>query len=169
MGVIRKTWACLNRHCLHTFTSDAGDFPPCVRCGGIKVKWVPMPFAVRSQRTQDIDRTVSELKHTYGDKNYRTPVRGEPTAPRVNHAAGSRSQRYTPPGMAGWSADIPLDAAGNFTAHCAPTGVTAKVSVSQGQRASASRVTDPKTGRARTLGVGSMIEASHRPPGGIPK
>lgn len=153
--MITKTWACLNRHCLQVFNSSAGDFPPCIRCGGLKVKWVPRPFAVRSERTNNIDATVREVQATYGDKSYRSPLRGETMAPRVNQPAGSRSQRFTPAGNPGWAADVPLDANGNFTAHCAPTGVTAKVSSPIGQRAKVNPALPSLSSRTR-------IEATHK-------
>jgi len=161
--VIVKTWACLNRNCLKVYDSTAGEFPPCPRCGMIRVKWVPRPVAIKSERTKQIDATVKELKETYGYKNYRSPVRGQAAAATTNRPAGSRAQRFVPKGYEGWGADVPLDANGNFTAHCAPTGVTAKLKVEQGQRASTTRVGD------RTIGVGGNVEYSHRPAGGVPK
>lgn len=153
--MIIKTWACLNRYCQKVFDSSAGDFPPCPLCGGLKVKWVPKPVAVRSERTKTIDRDVAALKDIYGDKNYRTPRRGESVAPRANGAVGDRSQRYAP--VSGWGVDVPLDGNGNFVPHCAPTGVTARVSVSQGQRASPAQIGN------RSLGVGGRVEARHLP------
>lgn len=159
--MIIKSWACLNRYCLKVFDSSDGDYPPCPRCGGLKVKWVPRPVAIKSAATAQIDRDVQALKEVYGDKSYRTPRRGESVAPRANQAVGNRAQRYTP--MAGWTADVPLDGNGNFMAHCAPTGVTSKVSAKVGQRVPVTSVA------GKQLGVGGNIEASHRPPGGIPK
>ena len=158
-SVVVKSWACLNRYCLAVFDSSAGDFPPCIHCGGLKVKWVPRPVAVRSERTTNIDKTVGELQATYGDKDYRSPVRGQPMAPRANGAVGNRSQRYTPAGMPGWAADVPLDASGNFVAHCAPTGVTARISPKLDQRASAGKLGPPRP----------KFEAAFRPPGGVPR
>lgn len=161
--MIIKTWACLNRHCLHVFDSSDGEYPPCKRCGGLKVKWVPGRVNIKSERTKQADRDVRVISETYGDKNFSSPRRGEAVAPKINPiATPGKTMRYAPAGVQGWAADVPMDASGNPMTYCAPAGVTAKISPSIGQRATPSRV------GGRRLGVGGKFEAVHRPPGGIP-
>ena len=160
--MIIKTWLCLNKHCLNQFDSSDGEFPPCVRCGGIKVKWVPKPFGIKSERTKQADRDVRGLQEAYGDRDYRSPRRGESAAPRTNPVPiQGKTQRFTP--MAGWSADVPIDQSGNMVPYCAPTGVTAKIAPAIGSRAPVVRMD------GRQLGVGGKFEAVHRPAGGIPR
>lgn len=162
--MIIRTWACLNRHCLNVFDGDT-DFPPCTACGGIRVKWVPRPVAILSEKTKQVDKTVAQLTATYGDKNYRSPRRHESTAPKLNPAVvPGKTRRFEPAGMAGWAADLPLDAAGNPVAICAPTGVTAKLPIAQtGQKVPMSKASPGPTGST------PRYEASYRPPGGVPK
>ncbi len=140
-----------------------GDHPPCVRCGGIRVKWVPRAVAIRSERTKEIDRTVSQLTATYGDKNYRSPRRHESTAPKVNPVATpGKTRRFEP--MTGWAVDLPLDAAGNPASICAPTGVTAKLPIAADKLGTRTPV-DKRS--ASPTGAVPHYEAVHRPPGGI--
>lgn len=162
--MIIKTWACLNRHCLRVFDSTAGDYPPCPRCGGIRVKWVPRALNIKSEKTVMTDRDVRQLQEVYGDKNYRSPKRYESAAPKVNPTAvPGKTMRFAPAGVQGWAADVPIGPDGNPLAYCAPSGVTAKISPTLGQRASVARV------GGRRLGVGGRFEGSWRPPGGIPR
>jgi len=164
--MIIRSWACLNRHCLHQWDGD-GDHPPCPRCRGIRVKWVPRPVAILSAKTKQVDATVAQLTATYGDKNYRSPVRHERVAPRVNPiATPGKTMRFEPKGMAGWAADLPLDAAGNPAAICSPTGVTAKLPISADRLGT--RVQVAKNSPSATGSV-PKYEARYQPPGGIPK
>ncbi len=156
--MIIRSWICLNRHCVHEYDAE-GDYPPCPRCGGLRVKWVPRPVAIRSEKTKAADASVRQLTDIYGDKNYRSPRRHEAMAPKVNPTTtAGKTMRFEPKGMAGWSADLPLDGAGNPVAICSPTGVTAKVSLSPGQLGT--RV--PESGPS--LGKHTRFDASHRPP-----
>jgi hypothetical protein len=106
----------LNRHCVLEFTVE-GEQPPCPRCGGTKVKWLPRPFAIRSEATRKVDATVAEVVAVQGDKNYASPVRGERMAPRVNPTLGA-GLTMTPSG-------IPVDRNGNPQFYCGTVPVTA--------------------------------------------
>jgi len=154
------SFGCLNRNCLNEFTTQVHNeqFPPCPRCGGLKVKWVPGGFAIKSATTQNIDRTVAELRETYGDKNYRSPARDESMAPKVNPSMGSHAWDYKPNNGMGWGGRIPLDANGRPVAACVPSGVSAPLSVQQ-------NIAGPRSSR---LGAASQIEGSYRPKGGLP-
>jgi hypothetical protein len=162
--MIIKTWACLNRHCVNVFDSTAGDYPPCPRCGGIRVKWMPRALNIKSEKTAMTDRDVRDLQKVYGDRNFNSPRRGESAAPKVNPVTTpGKTMRYAPAGVQGWAAEVPIDRNGNPVAYCATSGVTSKISAAIGQRVSASRL------GGKTLGVGANIEKAWRPPGGIPR
>lgn len=157
--MIIRSWICLNKHCLHQWDGE-GDHPPCPRCGGIRVQWVPRPVALRSDRTKEIDRTVSQLTAAYGDKNYRSPRRHESTAPKVNPVVTpGKTMKFQPAGMAGWSVDLPLDAAGNPASICAPTGVTAKLPIAAGKLGVKTQVSEKSP---NSTGMVPKYEAVHR-------
>lgn len=136
--MIYRTWICLNRHCLHENTVADVEYPPCPRCGGAKVKWVPRTVGVLSSRTRNIDQTVRELaRETYtdqGDKNWNSPRRGERAAPRVNPSLGSNVMPYTPAGAPAWGANLPVDPkTGAPLAYCGNTNVTAPLRAEVGR------------------------------------
>jgi len=138
--VIRRTWACLNRHCIHEFTTE-GNYPPCPQCGGIRVKWLPQPFAIKSEATRKVDATVAEVSKTLGEKNYRSPVRGESMAPKVAAAPPRGTMKVSP--QPGWSLDVPTDRAGYPVSFCGPTGVSSRLSTQVGDRVSKVRASGP--------------------------
>ena len=162
--MIIRSWACCNRHCLHQWDGE-GDHPPCPRCGGLRVKWVPRPVAIRGERTKEIDKTIAQLTSTYGDKNYRSPRRYESTAPKVNPTATpGKTMTFEPKGMTGWKAEVPLDRNGAPVAMCAPTGVVSPLSISKDKLG----VRVPVDKRSATdTGAIPAYQARHRPPGGI--
>jgi hypothetical protein len=163
LRVIIRSWCCLNRHCVHQWDGE-GDHPPCPRCGGLRVKWIPRPVAFKSERTKEIDRTVSQLTATYGDKNYRSPRSRESMAPRINPVPVSgKTMRFTPTGMVGWSADLPIDQNGNPVPVCTTTGVTAKLPI-QGLEAKV-----PQNQKLAKATPQTTYHARWQPPGGIPK
>jgi hypothetical protein len=163
--VIVRSWACLNRHCVNVFDMADADFPPCPRCGGLRVKWVPRPIAIKSEKTKQIDRTVTQLTETYGDKNYRSPRKHEATAPKVNPTVTpGKSMTFSPAGMPGWKTEVPLDAKGAPAAICAPTGVTASLTVKGLEKKVPVDKRSPTSHGSRP-----KYEASWRPPGGVPK
>jgi hypothetical protein len=155
--MIIRTYGCLNRNCQHEFTSD-GDFPPCPRCRGIRVKWVPGAFNVGGKgNAKDVDAIARGLADDYKLTNFRTPEVGR-SAVALPQGNGKTAGTFEP--QQGWKIPMPESAlTGQGHAVCAPTGVTAKVTVNQNQVMPASK----------TLGAGSRIEGSFRPPGGIPK
>lgn len=155
--MIIRTWQCLNRRCLHRWDGE-GDHPKCINCGGLHVKWIPGGFAIKSERTRNVDATVAQLQTVYGDKNYRSPRRDEAVAPKVNPpVAPGKTQRFEP--MTGWAVNMPIDQQGRPVSICAPTGVTAKVQIDKSQLGA--KVGSTKVG-ATTIGVGGKIEASHK-------
>lgn len=160
--MIIRSWACLNRHCINQFDGE-GEFPPCPKCGGMRVKWVPRPVAIRSAKTTQIDRTVAQLTATYGDKDYRSPRRHESVAPKINPATTpGKTRRFEP--MTGWAVDLPLDAAGNPASICAPTGVTAKLPIAADKLGTRTPL-DKRS--ASPTGAVPIYEGRHNPPGGI--
>lgn len=132
--MIIRTYSCLNRRCRHEFDSD-GDFPPCPRCRGLRVQWVPRPVNINSARTAGIDATARQLAADYGLTNFRSPQPGQPAIPPARPAppqppppASGRANVFEP--QQGWRITLPDDALqGAGHAVCAPTGVTAKVKV----------------------------------------
>jgi hypothetical protein len=162
--MVIRSWCCLNKNCVHQWDGE-GEYPPCPRCGGIRVRWVPKPVAIRSEATKKIDMTVNQLVSTYGDKNYRSPRTHESVAPRVNPVqTPGKTQRFQPAGMAGWAVDMPVDANGQPVSVCAPTGVTAKLPIAAdrlGVKAPLSKASPSPTGSVPSY------EARHNPPGGV--
>jgi hypothetical protein len=163
--MIIRSWACLNRHCLHSWDGE-GDHPPCPECRGIRVKWIPRPFAIKSEKTKAVDRSVAQLTSVYGDKDYRSPRRHESMAPKVNPSVTpGKTMRYNPAGgnaVAGAGIDMPIDQQGRPVAICAPTGVTAKLPVSGlEQKVGVSSRTHSKSG-----GTGAVpnYQARHQGP-----
>lgn len=150
-----RSYSCLNRRCQYEFNSE-GNHPPCPRCRGLRVQWVPKSFGINTARTASIDKTARELAADFGLTNFRTPEAGR-SAVSLPTPTGGNAGTFEP--MPGWKINMPAGALqGAGQAICAPTGVTAKVKVDFGQRAEASK----------TLGAGSQIQASYRPKGGIP-
>lgn len=123
--MIIRTYSCLNRRCRHEFDSD-GDFPPCPRCRGLRVQWIPKPVNINSERTRRIDATGRQLATDFGLTNFRTPQAGQ--AAVAAPTAGKEPNIFEP--LPGWRIAVP-DAAlqGRGAALCAPTGVTSKVKV----------------------------------------
>lgn len=161
--MIIRTWACLNRHCLHVFDGD-GEHPPCVRCHGIRVKWVPRPVAILSDATKKADRTVAQLQSAYGDKNYVSPRRNERMAPKVNPiATPGKTISFEPKASPGWKTEVPLDQNGSPVAFCGPTGVTAKLPISKDKLGV--RVPVDKRSASNT-GAVPKYEARHQPSAG---
>ena len=158
--MIYRTYFCLNRNCKHEFTVVDQDHPPCPRCAGTKVQWLPRTTGVMSAKTASIDNTVKDLVKTYGDKNYSSPARaGERAAPRVNPSpVAGQTRRFAPAAAAGWAVDVPIDRNGGYAgAYCGPAGVTAKVSHGVGVRTSL----DPRS--PTPTGSVPKIEGTHRP------
>jgi hypothetical protein len=154
--MVSRSYSCLNRRCQYEFTSD-GNHPPCPRCRGLRVQWVPKSFGINTTRTASIDKTARELAADFGLTNFRSPEAGR-SAVALPATTGQTAGTFEP--QPGWKINMPASAlSGQGRAVCEPTGVTAKVKVDFGQRAEASK----------TLGAGSQVQASYRPPGGIPK
>jgi hypothetical protein len=152
----------LNRFCIHQWDGE-GEHPPCPRCGGIQVKWVPKPVAIKSEKTKQVDRTVAQLTATYGDKDYRSPRRHERMAPQVNPSVvAGKTMDFTPKGFSGWTTKVPVDANGNPHAICAPTGVTAKLPIQGLEK----RVPVSKASPS-TTGSRPQWEARHNPPNAL--
>lgn len=165
--MIIRSYSCLNRHCRHEFDSD-GDFPPCPRCRGLRVQWVPRPVNINSERTRRIDATARQLAADHGLSNFNTPTAGQPAVGR--NQAGRPAIQPTqnpasPPGpnifepQPGWRIAVP-DAAlqGKGAALCAPVGVTAKVKVDPN---AGSLKENPGFGIDRMRAV-TQIEGSHQ-------
>lgn len=164
--MIVRTYSCLNRRCRHEFDSD-GDFPPCPRCRGLRVQWVPRPVNINSSRTASIDATARQLAADFGLTNFRTPEAGRAAMPApatpspAAPPTGRDGQVFEP--MKGWRIKLPDEAlSGSGHSVCAPTGVTAKVKV------------DPNSGGLRPANWGpdlirqnTRIEGTHR--GRIPR
>jgi hypothetical protein len=152
--MIRRTYSCLNRHCRHEFDSD-GDFPPCPRCRGVRVQWVPKPVAINSSRTAAIDATARQLAADFGLTNFRSPQAGQAAvAPAPPPATANMFEPQK-----GWRIQMP-DAAlqGGGHAVCAPTGVSAKVKVDPN---SGALKENPGYGLDR-MRAATQIEGTHR-------
>ena len=157
--MVTRTWACLNRHCQSQFDAEA-DYPPCPRCRGIKVKWVPRPFGIIGQHTKAADRQAENLASDFGLKNFRSPATGANNMLPRSVPAPSHSVPYAAPGMPGWKADLPADAAGNVLSSCVTTGVTAKLS--------GSHIPAGPVKRSSTLGAAAQIShVPYRPEKGV--
>ena len=154
--VIFRSWFCLNRHCRHEFTVADLDHPPCPRCGGSKVRWLPRTVGVISAKTQAIDATVKETLQVIGDKNYTSPRMGERMAPPLNPMARGPTKKFAP--APGWAIDCPVGADGNINqAFCAPAGITAKVNHGVGTK------TQLRADSPSSTGMLPKYEAVHRP------
>jgi hypothetical protein len=162
--MIYRTFFCLNRNCMEEFTVTDQENPPCPICGGAKVQWIPKTTGVMSEKTQSVDNTVKQLQADYGNKNYRSPVRGESTAPRPAPQVPGRTMRFAPKSNPGWALNIPVDQNGHVIdrASCGPTGVTVKGKHPVGDGRSKVPLND-RVGSGPT----PRLEASHRPPGGV--
>jgi hypothetical protein len=162
--MIYRSYCCLNRRCAHEYTST-DDHPPCPRCGGLRVKWLPKPFSIASGRTADIDATVAGLVEQAGITNYNTPVRGQPVMQRTGPTgAPVDNLQFAPKAMPGWGVNLPAQCLhGQGQAYCAPTGVTAKLKNAEYQ------FVDKAVPASKSLGAASQIEGSYRPKGGIPQ
>lgn len=161
--MIYRTWFCLNRHCQHEFTVVDVDNPPCPRCSGTRVKWLPRTTGIISGKTAAIDKTVAELKTQYGDVNFNSPRAGERMQPRsMPGLVPGRTRRYAPGGGGGWAAELPTDPNGRLydSAYCGHTGVTSKVAAQVGNRVPVDKRA------ATTTGAIPKFEARHIPPPG---
>jgi len=152
--MIIRTYSCLNRYCRHEFDAE-GDFPPCPRCRGLRVQWVPKPVAIRSASMKRIDTTARELAADFGLSNFQSPRFGEPA---VKPAPQKTGENYFEP-MKGWRINVPDAAlAGQGHALCMPTGVTAKIKVDP----NAGGLTEnPNFGMGR-MRAATQIEGTHR-------
>ena len=158
--MIYHTYFCLNRNCKHEFTVVDQDHPPCPRCTGKKVQWIPRTTGVISGKTSSIDKTVKDLVQTYGDKNYNSPRAGLRAAPQVNPSVvPGRTRKFAPANAPGWALEIPTDGNGWLTgnAYCGPTGVTANVTHGQGVKTQLRKESPTPTGSV------PKYEAAHRP------
>jgi hypothetical protein len=157
--MVTRTWACLNRHCQSQFDHEA-DFPPCPRCGGIRVKWLPRPFGILSTGTRQADQTAKSLADDFQLTDFRSPATGRNNSlPHGAPAAAQNAVSWAAPGMHGWN--LPADAQGRVLSACVPTGVTAKLS---GQH-----IPQGVVKRSSTLGAAAQIaHVPYRPPGGLP-
>ena len=160
--MIYRTWFCLNRYCKHEFTQADADHPPCPRCGGLHVKWIPGTTGVISSKTRAIDQTVKEMRGQYGDVNFASPRRHERMQPKANPTPTGRSRRWQAPGQNGWAIDLPETPNGQLynQSVCAPAGITAKLSTS------VNTVQGPHKWAASSTGAVPKFEARHNPKGG---
>lgn len=155
--MITRTYSCLNRRCQTEFDATA-DHPPCPRCRGLRVQWVPKPVAINSGATRQIDHTAARLAADFGMSNFRSPSRGKPASLAAAPAPVSAERNVFEP-MPGWRINLPAAAlSGAGAAVCAPTGVTAKVKVDP--NAGPLKETNPATGMA-ALRAATVIEARH--------
>lgn len=148
--MIYRTWFCLNRNCRHEFTVADQDAPPCPRCAGTKTQWIPKTTGVISGKTRNIDQTVKEMRAAYPNQgNWRSPGRGERSAPYLNpEAVGKNRRRFAPASNPGWGIDLPTDKAGRIidAARCAPTGVTIKAPAVVGAKVPVAKNSPSQTG-----------------------
>jgi hypothetical protein len=156
--MIYRTWFCLNRHCKYEFTMADADHPPCPRCGGLHVKWIPGTTGIISGKTRAIDATVKDLqaRNPQGvDINYQSPRRGERMMPRINPVTNGRSRKWSP--QAGWNIDLPETPNGQLynQSICSPAGITAKLSTPVGTAHGAHKWA------ATSTGVVPRYEARH--------
>jgi hypothetical protein len=158
--MIIRTYSCLNRHCRHEFDSDH-DFPPCPRCRGLRVLWVPKPVAIRSSVTSAIDKTARELAADFGMSNFRSPVAGQAAMPPPPAATNKRNT-FEP--QKGWRIDLPDEAlSGAGHAVCAPANVTAKIKVDPNAGAlPPSTLAPPALRSPDALRQNTRIEGTHR-------
>lgn len=122
--MIVRTYSCLNRRCRHEFNST-GDHPPCPQCRGLRVQWVPRPFAIRSQQTNKADATAAALAADFGMSDIRTPMRDR--AAKAAPAPAGKGNVFEP--QKGWRVNLPDAVLNEGAAYCGTTGVTAKVKV----------------------------------------
>jgi len=155
--MVIRSYTCLNRNCRNEFDSSE-DHPPCPRCRGLRVQWLPRPVNINSRgRAAAIDKTVRELVEAHGMTDFRSPQRGESVMKRPTPPPSGEAHAFEP--QPGWRINMPDSAMqGRGHAVCATTGVTAKVAVPFDRAVPASK----------TLGAASRIEGSYRPKGGIP-
>jgi len=161
--LIYRTFACLNRNCLHEFTVTDQEAAPCPRCSGARTKWVPRTTGVISGKTRQADQAVRELRDAYGDKNYNSPRIGQRAEPRHNPVVvPGKGRKFAPAANPTWATELPTTSDGKLYdgAYCGTTGVTAKVSHGVGNSAAAIPVA--KNSASRT-GAIPKFEASHRP------
>lgn len=156
--MIIRTYSCLNKNCRNEFDS-AADHPPCPRCRGRRVQWVPRPVAINSARTASIDKTARELAADFGMTNYRSPEFGKPAIvakPTAGPATGDLP--YEP--MKGWRMNMPASAlSGGGHAVCGPTGVTAKIKVDP--NGGPLKESNPRLGMD-AIRANTRIEGTHR-------
>jgi len=157
--MIIRTYSCLNRRCQFEFDADS-DFPPCPRCRGLRVKWIPRGFGIVSDRTTQIDGTAANLAANAGLTNFHTPARGRaavrPAQAALMPSVPQAGAPMTFEPMPGWRITMPDSALqGRGHSVCMTTGVTAKVKVDPNQ---GPLKADP---RVDLRGM-TKIEASHR-------
>ena len=160
-----RTWNCLNRRCRNTFNAQE-DFPPCPRCGGLRVNWIPRPVAVHgasAQNRKTIVNEVEEQARAAGIDQIRSTMRGDPAATRVtiNTAVGGRTSDLDYEPVSGWKVRLPAQAlSGRSGASvCAPTGMTAPL-----KNADYNYI-DKVQPVNHLRGPTPVIEAAHRPKG----
>jgi hypothetical protein len=155
--MIIRSYSCLNRRCQYQFDADA-DHPPCPRCQGLRVQWVPRPININSGRSAAIDKTARELAADFGMSDFRTPELGKSAVRRAPALESTfpKTTNMTFEPQPGWRINIPESALqGGGHAVCAPTGVTAKIRVDPNQGALKA---DPRVDMRSV----TRIEASHR-------
>ena len=156
--MITRSWFCLNKHCKREFTvaTEGEAHPPCVYCGGLHVRWVPKPVAIKSAATQKVDKTVADTLKYMSNNTFNSPRMGERMAPRVNPTPGGNTHRFAP--AAGWAADVPVDNSGTPMTSCGTVDVS-KIALPPARK--------PDPGFRHKLGdPKGRIEAAHRPPRG---
>ena len=159
--MVIRSYSCLNRRCQTEFDSS-GDFPPCPRCRGLRVQWVPRPVAIRSSATTAIDATARQIATDYGLTNFATPERGKPAirpapGPQPTHSPHRGEPNVFEP-QPGWRVKLPDNVLAANQAACMPAGVTAKIKVDP--NAGALNQTNWGTDRIRN---NTRIEGTHRP------
>lgn len=155
--MIIRTYSCLNRRCTYQFDSTE-NHPPCPRCGGLRVQWVPGKFGIRTAGTVKADNAARQLADDFGLTNFNSPRRGEPAMPK--HAAPPPPQNgsgisYEP--QKGWRVQLPEQVLQTGSSYCAPTGMTSKVTVDP----NAGKLSQTNWGTDR-LAANTRIEASHK-------
>jgi len=164
--MVWRSYSCLNRNCRNEFNSEE-DHPPCPRCRGMRVRWLPKPFAI-GKVARGIDRTTRDLADTYGMSDIRSAVAGQSVKQATNPAGPSSTRAFAPANSPIGGVQVP-DACLDPTrskhgmAFCGPTGAVAPL------KAGAMGIMEKAVPASKTLGAASRIEGSYRPEGGIPK
>lgn len=125
--MIIRTWGCLNRRCRNEWTAD-GDHPPCPKCGGLKVKWIPGGFAI-AKKSPGYDKTIRTLTDRAGMTDMNEPRAGERAKPKPVIPNAAKFQDVT---VGGFSGKVGLDKNGAPVPTCLPNGMTDTMSVPLG-------------------------------------